>query len=195
MGTEQPIHSDLIHFDTMPRTLMTAAWTAFEDMNQDNGPLKFYPKSHHLGTSDFNEIGILQKEGPQGVPVNDTRYFGGFYGKHLVNYLESAGLKSKIAYQMKYGQTLIWAAGLAHGGSEQTNHDLTRLSQVTHYFFEGADYYWVPRLSDLTKGEIQYINVPHVVSCKESSFAPVRSHSCADGHIEKWMRGFQKEEL
>lgn len=44
------------HFDTMPRTLMTAAWTALEDMNENNGPLVFYPRSHHLGTLDWDEV-------------------------------------------------------------------------------------------------------------------------------------------
>ena len=42
-GTQQPLHSDLVHFDTSPRTLMTAAWVALEDMNPDNGPLQFVP--------------------------------------------------------------------------------------------------------------------------------------------------------
>lgn len=50
------MQSDLIHFDTMPRTLMAAAWTALEDIHPDSGPLRFYPKSHHLGTNDFEEM-------------------------------------------------------------------------------------------------------------------------------------------
>lgn len=103
---------------------MTAAWAELEVVNKDNGTLEFYPRSHHLGTLDFDEIGLCQKEGPSDIPEASNKYFGGFYGGELVNCLESLGLKPKIALDMKYEQTLIWAAGLAHGGSEDWNEKL-----------------------------------------------------------------------
>jgi len=165
---------------------MTAPWTALEDMSEDNGPLVVYPKSHHLGTLDWDEVGLRQKDGPAGVTEDDNRYFGEFYGAELVKYLEKAGLESRVASEMRYGQTLVWAAGLAHGGSRQRDMSLSRLIQVSHYFFEGADYYRVPRMSDLTRGRVHYIENDQIVSCKGSPFAPEGMFSCADGHIKRW---------
>ena len=43
-GTQQPLHSVLIHFDTSPRTLMSAAWVALEDMSCNNGPQTKFQK-------------------------------------------------------------------------------------------------------------------------------------------------------
>ncbi len=36
------------------------------------------------------------------------------------------------------GHAIIWSSNVRHGGSKQNNKDLNRLSQVAHYFFEGA---------------------------------------------------------
>ena len=46
VGTQQPLHSDLIFFDSEPRILMAAVWLALEYATDDNGPLVFIPKSH-----------------------------------------------------------------------------------------------------------------------------------------------------
>ena len=81
-GTEQKLHSDLIHFDTSPRTLMTAAWVALEDMNENNGPLRFYPKSHQYGTWDYDEIGLPNKVS---IPDQDN------YGMEIDKMMDEAG--------------------------------------------------------------------------------------------------------
>jgi hypothetical protein len=50
LATQQPVHSDVIHFDTLPvRGLMTAAWVALEDIHPDSGPLIYYSGSHKMG--------------------------------------------------------------------------------------------------------------------------------------------------
>lgn len=192
-GTQQPIHSDIIHFDTQPRTLMTAAWVALEDMNKDNGPLRFYPKSHQWGTWDYAEMGMHQKydiasdksDGKQDTQVK--------YGYELEKAMKQLGLRETVASELKKGQTFIWAAGLVHGGSIQNNMELTRLSQVSHYYFEGSNYWWVPRLSDLAEGKIHYRN-GEVQSCKPQ-FVPIGGakefHSCADGVIETFIQKYQ----
>lgn len=183
-GTQQSLHSDLIHFDSKPRTLMTAAWVALEDMNKDNGPLRFFPKSHQWGTWDYEEMGTHMRHSkvwsnPSAVQEQ--------YGKDLETALRKIGLKESVAYDLKKGQTFVWAAGLVHGGSKQNNMDLTRLSQVTHYFFEGAEYYWIPRLSNRVVGRIKYNN--HFPPCSPQ-FIPIKGkeefHSCADSITAKW---------
>ena len=47
-GSEQPAHSDAVHMTTFPLGYMIAAWVAFEDLDEDCGPLVFYPGSHKL---------------------------------------------------------------------------------------------------------------------------------------------------
>ena len=42
---------------------------------------------------------------------------------------------------LKKGQALIWASNLLHGGSAHRDKGRTRHSQVTHYYFEGCQYY------------------------------------------------------
>jgi len=191
-GTQQPLHSDLVHFDTQPRTLMTAAWVALEDMNNDNGPLRFYPKSHQWGTWDYDEIGMHHK-----YQINDSKdnitvqqKTENVYGRELEKGMIKAGLKVKLGSDLKKGQTFFWAAGLVHGGSVQKNRELTRLSQVTHYFFEGSEYYWVPKLSYSTKGVIRYRD--DIEPCKRQ-FLPhdgaKEFHSCANVHMEKFREG------
>ena len=191
-GTQQPIHSDLIHFDTMPRSLMAATWVALEDMNKDNGPLIFYPKSHRWGTWDYDELGMMHKHPKLDSSsrttndLNTTKRAQRIYSNELKTALLSVGLEPKLASDIKRGQTFIWAAGLVHGGSKQNNMKLTRLSQVTHYYFEGAEYYWVPRLSDLTRGEITYSSKsrPMLKSCAASKFGPTPFNSCSKAQID-----------
>ena len=48
IGTEQRLHSDTIHFHTDPPTYMCGVWVALEDIDEENGPLVFYPASHKL---------------------------------------------------------------------------------------------------------------------------------------------------
>ena len=60
VATQQPIHSDVVHFDTLPvRGLMTASWVALEDIHPDAGPLIYYPGSHTMGLWDMEEIWSL----------------------------------------------------------------------------------------------------------------------------------------
>lgn len=126
-------------------------------------------------------------EHPDGSPIDIPRYYSRFYGSVLEDYLRRAGLEDRVAPPMEAGQTLLWAAGLCHGGSKQNDMARTRLSQVSHYYFEGADYYWVPRKSDINHGKVEYQSVPHIKGCKSSPFAPQDLSSCAEGHRRRWL--------
>lgn len=185
-GTEQAIHSDLIHFDTIPRTLMTAAWVPFEDMNENNGPLKFYPKSHKYGTWDYDEIGLHDQHQTFVDPTMDQAV----YGKELVKKAEEVGLKAKYASEIKRGQTFLWAAALLHGGSKRKDESLSRMSQVTHYFFEGAVQYWQPRSSKTLTNEISYgLMNPTLTPCVHQVIDELKqTQSCADKGIEKFKK-------
>src|SRR3954454_3714018 len=52
VGSQQPAHSDSIHFSSSPEGFMCGVWLALEDIDADNGPLIYYPGSHrwpHFG--------------------------------------------------------------------------------------------------------------------------------------------------
>lgn len=56
-GTEQESHSDSIHFNTEPFGMMCGVWVALEDVGMDQGPLVYYPGSHKLPESNYEEVG------------------------------------------------------------------------------------------------------------------------------------------
>ena len=135
VGTQQPAHSDTIHFNSEPPGFMCGVWTALEDIDMDNGPLVYYPGSHKLRE---------EKMGDAGLRASADDYPG--YEEHIRGVIEREGLSPEYG-TIKKGQALLWASNLLHGGAPQNDPGRTRLSQVTHYFFEGCDYY-VPMLSE-----------------------------------------------
>jgi ectoine hydroxylase-related dioxygenase (phytanoyl-CoA dioxygenase family) len=128
-GTQQGAHSDAIHFSSMPEGFMCGVWVALEDMDMDNGPLVYYPGTHklpYLRPSDF------------GVEAKWENYPS--YEDYVTDLIEREGLEPRYG-TIKKGQAIVWAANLLHGGAPQKDRSRTRLSQVTHYFFEGCKYY------------------------------------------------------
>jgi ectoine hydroxylase-related dioxygenase (phytanoyl-CoA dioxygenase family) len=128
-GTQQAAHSDAIHFNTMPEGYMCGVWVALEDMDMENGPLVYYPGSHRLKYATPADFGAEAKW--DNYPS---------YEAYVADVIEREGLEPAYGTIDK-GQAILWAANLIHGGAEQTDPARTRLSQVTHYFFEGCKYY------------------------------------------------------
>jgi ectoine hydroxylase-related dioxygenase (phytanoyl-CoA dioxygenase family) len=125
-GTQQPAHSDAIHFNSMPAGYMCGAWVALEDIDMDNGPVVYYPGSHRIPEVTMDELGPDADEAT--------------YNAYVVELVAREGLEPRYA-TMRKGQVLIWASNLLHGGSERRDMSRTRQSQVTHFFFEGCRYY------------------------------------------------------
>jgi Phytanoyl-CoA dioxygenase (PhyH) len=145
VGTEQDTHSDLIHFNTIPQRFMCGVWIALEDINDDNGPLHYYPGSHKLKFVDMIDIGV--KASANRSAEKAMMVYGEDYTIFIRKMIETLGLK-KETLNIKKGQAIIWSANLLHGGEKILRPGSTRFSQVTHYYFEGCIYY-VPRLSDI----------------------------------------------
>jgi phytanoyl-CoA dioxygenase PhyH len=140
-GTQQTVHSDTIHFNSMPAGYMCGVWVAFEDVDMDCGPLVYYPGSHKLSEVTMQAIGAE-------ADMSDYSK----YEDHISSLIEEHGLEPEYATISK-GEALIWSANLLHGGAPVRDESRTRKSQVTHFFFEGCRYY-TPLLSkDLDKGE------------------------------------------
>jgi ectoine hydroxylase-related dioxygenase (phytanoyl-CoA dioxygenase family) len=128
-GTQQAPHSDAIHFSTMPEGFMCGVWVALEDIDMENGPLVYYPGTHKLPYVRPADFGVEAKW--ENYPS---------YEHYVADLIEREGLEPEYG-TVKKGQAIVWAANLLHGGAKQSDRSRTRLSQVTHYFFEGCRYY------------------------------------------------------
>ncbi len=132
-GTEQAIHTDAVHFHSIPERYMCAVWVAFEDVDEENGPLFFVPKSHKLPIYLNEHIGKL--------PDIDNPYtYYNHYDKLWNEFVKIYDLKTEYFYAKK-GQALIWTTNLLHGGAYQKDKKRSRHSQVTHYMFENCTCY------------------------------------------------------
>jgi ectoine hydroxylase-related dioxygenase (phytanoyl-CoA dioxygenase family) len=129
VGTRQRAHSDTVHFHSIPQRFMAGAWVALEDIHPDSGPLVVYPGSHHLPVFDPFDLGI---------EASWSSYRE--YEDAIEALVEAMGLSSHPVVLRK-GQAVLWAANLIHGGSRVADPERTRLSQVTHYYFEDCVYY------------------------------------------------------
>lgn len=125
VGTQQRTHSDTFHFHSLPAGFMCGVWVALEDIDEFNGPLHYYPKSHKLPILSHGDIG------------NKTYQE---YEDFVENLMGAMGLE-KVSVSLKKGQALIWSANLFHGGDPIVDATRTRHTQVTHYFFADCLYY------------------------------------------------------
>ena len=146
-GTEQPMHSDYMHFASIPERYLVGVWVALEDTNKYNGALKVVPKSHRLPIVDFNKLNLKKPDS-----INTLEKCYRIYEDYVRNVIKVKKLKEKPIY-IKKGSAIIWAANLLHGGSEHLNKKLTRRSQVIHYHFKGCEKFYNPGFSIPSKGD------------------------------------------
>ena len=145
-GTEQPLHSDYIHFGSIPELYLAGAWYALEDVDETNGPLTICPKSHKLGIIDFTDLNLKIPSSTDQLKTNYT-----IYEQYLEEVIKEKKLKKKKIH-LKKGDVLIWAANLLHGGSKIKKKNKTRLSQVIHYHFKNLNKIYNPCFSSRSNG-------------------------------------------
>ncbi|MDM7958664.1 MAG: phytanoyl-CoA dioxygenase family protein [Synechococcus sp. WH 8007] len=132
-GTAQHFHSDAVHFHSLPHGFMCGIWVALEDIQADAGPLLYFPGSHkepYLRAKDLDvtRADLEAEEAPQ-------RLFEPYWRERV----KLKGYQRELFLPQK-GEVLIWHANLLHGGSAVRNKQLSRWSQVSHYYFRGCDY-------------------------------------------------------
>ncbi len=140
-GTEQPLHSDTIHFGSIPKGFLSACWVALEDTDESNGGLQVVEGSHKLRDIDYFDLKIK--------PAKNMKLVEGIYREYesyVKNLISALGME-KRTIKLKSGSALIWSANLLHGGGRISDKKRTRYSQVTHYNFEGCDFYYHPFFS------------------------------------------------
>jgi hypothetical protein len=136
-GTEQYIHSDVINFNSIPSGYVCAVWVALEDTDMDNGPVFYYPGSHTLLEVTKEHVDNVYPP-PTGEFSADE--FFERYAQFIKDRIARAELKP-LYWTLKKGQALLWTGNLLHGGAPRKDRTRTRHSQVTHYFFEGCQFY------------------------------------------------------
>jgi hypothetical protein len=182
-GTEQRAHSDAMHFDSVPHGFMCGVWVALEDVDEDNGPLEYYPGSHRLPMLDHLALGITGSE------QRDYEHYGAY--EELVQTMVRELKLERRVLRIPRGQAIVWAADLLHGGSPIKDPGRSRHSQVTHYYFEGCLYYQ-PQRSDPFLGRVQWLDkrdvrtgrlIPHVYNGR-----PARVRRDLRQKVEWWAR-------
>lgn len=145
-GSNQPLHSDTIHFHTIPERWTTGVWVALEDMDENNGTLQYVPRSHRLPAYTFQDLNLpVPKYGEEFENYH-------IYEQFLEDLVRAEKLNTNIL-KCKAGTALVWAANLLYGGIPIVDNNRTRHSQAIHYYYEGCETYYCPLYSDKYKGD------------------------------------------
>jgi len=150
-GSNQPLHSDVVHFHTIPSLWMCGVWIALEDVDETNGSLKIVPGSHKWPVYEYNNLKLPHPdtiENGEAVTYKEYETF-------IESLVQNNGIDPYVV-KLKKGQALIWAANMLHGGSNTegvTDLNKTRLTQAIHYFFGGCEQYYHPMFSEKTKAK------------------------------------------
>jgi phytanoyl-CoA dioxygenase PhyH len=146
----------LRHFSSIPERFMCGVWVALEDISPDAGPLEYYPGSHTWPIIYNDKIGVRAKARAKSTLSQELYHdvWRALIAKYAV----------KPRYFLpKKGEAVIWAANLLHGGSCQRNPNVTRWSQVTHYFFENCCYI-TPAQSDIFIGNLKLRSLTNIAT-------------------------------
>jgi len=144
-STQQPLHSDYVHFGTIPHRMLVGAWVALEDISTDSGPLQIVPKSHKLDLFDFEDVKAVK---PKNIKTVKSNYE--LYEKFVLMMVKLYGLEPIIPV-LKKGDCILWEANLLHGSPECKDSHLSRKSQVTHWTFDNVTKHFNPSFSSLRK--------------------------------------------
>jgi len=167
-GSEQSVHCDSMHFSSLPPRFMCAVWVALEDVDADNGPLVYYPGSHRL--PEYQLADAVPEMSAAAPVLEDYESYPDF----LQNQIDARDFAPQ-ELKLKKGDALIWSSNLAHGGMPIVDPARTRLSQITHYYFENCVYYtprlsqpyigryWLRRIENISSGAVE----PHRFSDQE----------------------------
>jgi len=141
-GSEQPMHSDAIHFHSIPNLWMVGVWVALEDVDEENGTLKVIPGSHKWGTWEYHNLKLPHPDDIENGEVVLYKEYENFI-KHLI-------IEKNVdphVLKIKKGQAVIWASNTLHGSIDIVDSSRTRYAQAIHYFFEGCSKYYHPMFS------------------------------------------------
>ncbi|MDB9940752.1 phytanoyl-CoA dioxygenase family protein [Candidatus Pelagibacter sp.] len=152
-GTDQPLHSDYIHFSSMPHKYLCAAWIALEKTDEKNGPIIVVPGSHKFDLVDYSLFNLKTP-----TSMQELSRFYKVYETYVNKLVKLKKIKTKTL-KLQPGQAVIWAANLLHGGKKIIDQSRTRFSQVIHYHFDKCDFVYNPGFSNVSKGQYALRNL------------------------------------
>ena len=155
-STEQPLHSDYIHFGTLPHFRLAAAWVALEDIDPLSGPLQVVPGSHKNPAICFSDLGL-----PVAKSLGDVKRNYTMYEDFIRLMLVDSEVEVKTP-QLRAGDAIIWSANLLHGSPNCVDNRKSRRSQVTHYHFSDTEMFYNPSFSNIHKQQFVKRNVEFI---------------------------------
>lgn len=133
VGSNQKAHREIFNFNASPDGFIAGVWIALEDVNEDAGPLAYWPGTHRLPDTTAIDFGTAPEQGDrkaraQALPESywETIIKEGNHGKHV--------------FLAKAGDVMVLHAKLIHCDEIVLNRQLTRWCQITHYLFEGCKF-------------------------------------------------------
>jgi ectoine hydroxylase-related dioxygenase (phytanoyl-CoA dioxygenase family) len=145
-STQQPLHSDYVHFGTIPELKLVGSWVALEDIHPDSGPLQVVPGSHKLKIFNYQkDIDYSEPTNLENIKKNYERY-----EKWVLKLIKKNKLKP-ITPKMKKGDCILWDANMLHGSPLCKNNKISRMSQVTHWAFKSVVKHYNPVFSNPEK--------------------------------------------
>jgi len=125
-GSQQEPHIDSWFMPSPTEDGMVAASVSLDPVDEDNGPVFFFPGSHKIPPYRFSDgrLNLIQSEA-----ADCNRY--------LAQEIAKRGLK-KLTYTGAAGDIFIWHGQLLHGGSPIHDFSRTRNSLVVHYWRASA---------------------------------------------------------
>ena len=146
-STQQPLHSDYVHFGTLPEGRLAGSWIALQDIDPKSGPLQIVPGSHKL---DYFSYEMIVDSPPKKLEEVKKNYE--MYEKWVINMMKVKNLKP-ITPKLRKGDCIIWEANLLHGSPDCENNKIPRKSQVTHWTFSDVEKHYNPVFSQRTKNK------------------------------------------
>ena len=131
-GSQQNAHQDTAYVNYSLPMQFAASWIALEDVVEGAGELFYHVGSHRI--AEYRFLGKFKGAVEAARMRKGTNQIPFQMDEHLERIVKQAnGLQLRTERLLaKCGEALIWAADLAHGGS-QISAAHTRKSLVTHY--------------------------------------------------------------
>lgn len=133
-ASEQDVHSDTLHFHTVPNHWMCGVWVPLEDMDECDGTLQYVRGSHKLPVTEFHTLNMNPPEYSHDADGPEQKKYD-TYEEYVKALIEASNLPVE-KYIGPPGVAIIWQANLLHGGTELKDRTRTRKAQATHYYFK-----------------------------------------------------------
>lgn len=152
-GSEQPLHSDEIHFGSIPHKYLTGVWVALEDIDPKSGPLTVGVKSNKMPLFSFEQIGVQ-------IPKSEKELHSSYklYEDWVRKMIECQNIEV-AELPIKKGHCIIWLSNTLHGAFSIKDKNLTRKSLAIHFHYEKCEKVFFPSYSNLEKGNFLLRNL------------------------------------